>query len=264
MPSFTEQATEELFDSVDSFCRTFWDKEGSLHWGYFDDFTSTDFLGACKRWNRYMLDVSQINSDSIVLNVGCGNGNSDLFFAQQTGCRVVGIDISGVRIENCHQKAKEYPELDLSFHKASVTNLPFESDSFTHAWSQATIYHVHEREKGLREIYRVLGDRGIFLFDDLTQPKSVVSEEGKKHVYERMLFEGTFSFESYQAKLSEIGFIVRQAIDLTPHLRRSYELLSKRAKGISEERVYSYQKMCEAMDASELGWAFFLCQKVND
>ncbi len=264
MLKLTEKATENLYDEVDSFCRSFWDKEGSLHWGYFDNLKSTNFLEASKRWNQYMLDCSGITSQSKVLDIGCGNGNTDIFLAQRTGCQVVGIDLSGVRIENAQQQALIHPDLNISFQKASITKLPFEDNFFTHLWSQATIYHVHEREIGLQEIYRVLVDRGIFLFDDLTQPKPVVSEDAQKHVFERMLMKETFSLENYVKKLSEIGFMVHQSMDLTPHLKRSYELLGEMVKEKSVERSFSYQQMCEAMDASELGWAFFLCEKVQD
>ena len=48
------------------------------------------------------------------------------------------------------------PELQqrTRFVKASATELPFESGTFSHVWSQACIYHVHDKAKCLREIHR--------------------------------------------------------------------------------------------------------------
>jgi cyclopropane fatty-acyl-phospholipid synthase-like methyltransferase len=136
---FTEADTEAFYDSEDSLYKSFWDSEGSLHWGYFENLTEVsaeDFIPACKHWNQYMLSHSGITQESRILDLGCGNGNTAIWLAQQTGCEVIGVDISRVRIENAKSKAQEYPSLHLEFEKASATNLPFEDNSFTHVWSQ--------------------------------------------------------------------------------------------------------------------------------
>ncbi len=73
---FTEQDTERYYDEEDTTYRSFWDPEGSLHWGYFDDTTGNDFLTASRHLNDIMLARSGIDSDSVVLDLGCGNGNT--------------------------------------------------------------------------------------------------------------------------------------------------------------------------------------------
>ncbi|NEO42149.1 MAG: methyltransferase domain-containing protein [Moorea sp. SIOASIH] len=264
---YTEADTEAFYDHEDSMYRSFWDSEGSLHWGYFDnlaDARAQDFVPACHRWNESMLAWSGLTTESRVLDIGCGNGNTAIWLAQQTGCEVVGIDISAVRVGNAKALAQEYPSLRLSFQKASVTSLPFSDNSFTHVWSQATLYHVHQRELALKEIYRVLQEQGIFLFDDLITPVSEISAEGQKHVYQRLLFEPTFSYESYAKTLSEIGLMVLEAKDLSEHLNKSYQLLSELALSKYPKLSASYDKMCEAITARELGWSFYRCQKVSD
>jgi ubiquinone/menaquinone biosynthesis C-methylase UbiE len=282
---FTETKTEELYAHVDKLCKAFWDQEGSLHWGYFENPDSTelstqDFLPASKRWNQCMLERSGINSESRVLDIGCGNGNSALWLAQQTACEVVGIDLSSDRIANAITLAQEHPSLPLSFQKSSATQLPFPDKSFTHIWSQATLYHVHERKQALMEVYRVLQIGGKFVFDDLITPIPIeaLSETAYKYVYDRILFKPLFSGESYGDFLSELGFKILQTENLDRHLYKSYELLSKLAhqhetevkalydsSGLDPEKyispTFSYQKVCEAIDRKELGWFFYLCQK---
>ncbi|WP_293079562.1 methyltransferase domain-containing protein [Moorena sp. SIO3H5] len=101
---YTEADTEAFYDHEDSMYRSFWDSEGSLHWGYFEnlaDARAQDFLPACHRWNEYMLACSGLTTESRVLDIGCGNGNTAIWLAHQTGCEVVGIDISTVRVDNC-------------------------------------------------------------------------------------------------------------------------------------------------------------------
>ena len=53
---FSEQDTEAFYDAEDVLYRSFWDREGSLHWGWFDEGTGNDFLAACINLNRIMLE----------------------------------------------------------------------------------------------------------------------------------------------------------------------------------------------------------------
>ncbi len=282
---YTEANTEELYAHVDSLCRAFWDKDGSLHWGYFDnpnatDLTPDEFLPASRRWNQCMLERSGIEASSRVLDLGCGNGNTAIWLAEQTGCEVVGVDLSQPRIDNAQAKAEEYPSLRLSFQKASATQLPFPENSFTHVWSQATLYHVHQRQQALQEVYRVLQRGGRFVFDDLITPIPVnqLSEAAQKYVYERILFKPLFSGQSYAEFMNQLGFEVLQTEDISQHLHQSYQLLCQLARqhepevkaayersGLDPEHyispTFSYQKVCEAINAQELGWFFYLCQK---
>ncbi len=264
---YSETETESFYDSEDDLYRSFWDSEGSLHWGYFDNLNTTssdDFLPACQHWNQYMLQRSGITKESKVLDLGCGNGNTAVWLAQQTGCEVVGIDISQVRIDNAQNKAKDYPKLNLSFHKSSATNLPFANGEFTHVWSQATIYHIHDRNSALKEIHRVLKEGGTFLFDDLVTPVAEVSEMADRYVYQRLLFEPTFSQISYTETLSQLGLMVLEAKDLSSHLCKSYQLLSQLALPQYPDLSAAYIKMCEAIEQQDLGWSFFCCEKVSD
>ena len=175
---FTEHDTETFYDAEDALYRSFWDSEGSLHWGWFDKITGGDFLKACTNLNRVMAGKAGISSQSRVLDLGCGNGNTAFWLCKSTGCRVTGVDLSGVRISNAIAAAKELPPETsslLEFEKASATELPFEEASFTHVWSQATIYHVHEKQQALEQVYLALEPAGLFVFDDLTKPKSDIS-----------------------------------------------------------------------------------------
>ena len=156
----------------------------------------------------------------------------------------------------------------MGFEKGSATELPFDSGSFSHVWSQATIYHVHDKQQALEQVYRTLEPNGLFVFDDLTKPKPDISPTTQRYVYERLLFDTPFSFSTYQDALQSIGFQVLEAHDLSPHLKQSYQCLDQMALARSEGKddkfeqlSYSYQRMMEAIDNQELGWGMYLCRK---
>ena len=87
-------------------------------------------------------------------------------------------------------------------------------------------------------------------------------------MYDRLLYDTDFSFESYKEALKETGFTVILADDISRHLKTSYLMLSDAAsKGNEEHRerfaylAEAYRETAAAVDARELGWAMFVCRK---
>lgn len=109
---------------------------------------------------------------------------------------------------------------------------------------------------------------GIFVFDDLIKPQPEIGEKARKFVYERLLYDTDFSFESYQEALKEAGFEVLEAEDISRHLKTSYLMLSNAAAQGNEEHrerfaylAEAYQETAAAVDSREVGWAMFVCRK---
>lgn len=268
---FTEQETESYYDSEDAIYRSVWDEDGSVHWGVFDDSTGQDFLKACANLNDMMVSKGRFDTASKVLDLGCGNGTTAIWLSGDQSCHVTGVDLSGVRVQNAQDKLAALPEAAqerLAFEKASATELPFADGTFSHLWSQAVIYHVPDKESTLSEAYRVLEEGGIMVFDDLTKPQPNISAAAKEFVYDRLLYDTPFSFESYQDALKAQGFKILEAHDLSSHLKNSYMRLAERvptAEGEHAEHYAwlsnAYQETAKAVDNKELGWGLFICQK---
>ena len=268
---FTEAETEAFYDTEDTVYRSFWDEEGSLHWGIFDETTGGDFLKACANLSKIMAEKALMDGSSRVLDLGCGNGTTSLWLSKGRGCRVTGVDLSGVRIQNARESLEGEPEgvrARVGFEKASATALPFGDGSFTHVWSQASIYHIHDKERTLTEAYRVLQEGGVLVFDDLIKPKPDISEAAQTYVYDRLLFDTDFSFESYQDSLRQTGFQILEAQDMSDHLKTSYQCLSKITSEKSGDNPakyqalsFAYDQMVRAVENGELGWGLYLCRK---
>ncbi len=269
---FTEHETESYYDAEDTVYRSIWDADGSVHWGVFDESTGTDFLKAGANLNRIMAGRGGIGANSRVLDIGCGNGNACTWLYQNYGCTVVGIDLSGVRVDGAKERLQTFPPdvvSHVSFEKASATELPFNDGSFTHVWSQASFYHIPDKHKTLEEAYRVLAQGGTLVFDDLYKPRPDISENAWKHVYERLLFDTPFNFTSYQDALQEKGFQVLEAHNYSHHLKLSYLHLSDAAAQTiggehterSEYLAHAYKQTALAVDTREIGWGLYICRK---
>ncbi|MEU9607208.1 methyltransferase domain-containing protein [Streptomyces sp. NPDC048057] len=265
---FTEHDTEKYYDHQDDLYRSVWDPEGALHYGYFPDLGAApaggpaeQLVAAFRDWDEELLARSGIDEGSAVLDVGCGNGTTSVWLARRTGCRVTGVDLSLVRVTNAERLRAAHPEARVAFHKASALHLPFPDASFSHVWSQSTLYHVHDRPRALAQVHRVLRNRGAFVFDDLVTPRTPVSPAARRHVYDRLLCEPSFSAHGYVEHLSAAGFEVVEARDLSAHLRRTYELLVSRVAALAPELTVPYQAMIDAVDAGDVGWSCFTCRK---
>ena len=268
---FTEQETESYYDSEDAIYRSFWDEDGSVHWGVFNEKTGQDFLKACANLNDIMVEKGRISSSARVLDLGCGNGTTAIWLSTSQDCHVTGVDLSGVRVQNAlSTKAGLDAQIQerLEFQKASATELPFEEGTFTHLWSQAVIYHVPDKFAALSESYRVLEKGGIMVFDDLIKPQPNISADGQKYVYDRLLYDTPFSFSSYQEALKAQGFSSLEAVDLSSHLKNSYLRLADRTPKSAGEHAEHYEMLSKAyretaraVDNQEVGWGLFICQK---
>ncbi len=268
---FSEAETEEYYDHEDAVYRALWDKDGSVHWGLFEDGANMTFLEAGANLNKEMARRGRIGADSVVIDVGCGSGTTAIALSKSYGCQVTGVDLSGVRIANAIESLDSQPQEirdRVTFQKGSATDLPIGKESFDRAWSQATIYHVPDKVKVLQEVYRVLKPGGIFVFDDLIKPQPNISEKARKFVYERLLYDTDFSFQSYHGALKDAGFEVVEAEDISRHLRTSYLMLSDAAgRGNEDHRerfAYleeAYRETAAAVEREEVGWAMFVCRK---
>lgn len=276
MKKFTEKQTRDFYNSDDMIYRSFWDKEGNCHWGYFPN-EKISFLQSMTELNKKMLDLSGITEKSNVLDLGCGNGNNSFFINEKTGAKITGIDLSDTRIENAKKvlsKKDRKVKNKIDFLQGSATELPFKDKTFSTIWSQATIYHVHNKDKALKEVARVLKKDGVFIFDDLIKPNKNTSDEAKKLVYERLLFNTDFDFVSYQQELKKLGFRVIYAEDMSRHYAMSYwklaDVAEEKIKKVENKEfheaykklIFAYRKTWKIMEKGDVGWAMFVCKKL--
>jgi ubiquinone/menaquinone biosynthesis C-methylase UbiE len=273
--SLSEDQTRAFYNEDDALYRSFWDRKGNCHWGCFPS-TITSFEDAMVDLNRKMLDLAHIDRRSNVLDLGCGNGVNSKFIYRETEAKVTGIDLSDRRIANARaslSSSRLQERRRVRFQQGTATNLPFENEKFSHVWSQGTIYHVHEKEKALAEVARVMKKGGIFIFDDLIKPKNVVSKEAKELLYNRLLFDTDFNIVSYQQELQRNAFRVLHAEDMSEHFAMSYQKLAKIIRTKIRRNFYpefheqyrklltAYDKTPEFVENGDIGWALFAARK---
>src|SRR5262249_53096133 len=110
----------------------------------------------------------KINSESRVLEIGCGSGRYALQVAEKSGCEIVGVDLNPRGIDTANDLAKRQRLGSRArFSQCDVTKpLPFEDSAFNAVFANDVLCHIAGRPRLLQEIHRVLKKSGRFLFSD--------------------------------------------------------------------------------------------------
>ncbi len=105
----------------------------------------------------YAVSKMSLSKDSHVLDIGCGIGGAARFIAQQTGCRVTGIDLTPEFISTAEILTKQTGLKDkVTFKIASALAMPFESETFDAAVTFHVAMNIPDRAGLYGEIARVM------------------------------------------------------------------------------------------------------------
>jgi ubiquinone/menaquinone biosynthesis C-methylase UbiE len=273
---FTERDVEQFFDGTTQTYLSFWDSEGVLHTGYFADGNTDDYQAAAAYTSKLLGDEAGLDATSHVLDVGCGCGNFVFALARRFGSRCEGLDLSQERITFANRQRVEDRTAvadRIRFTHGSATQLPYEPGSFSHVVSQDALCLVPDKERSHAEMFRVLEPGGRLVLSDFLQPRLEISPRARKHVYDRVRWNAGFSLVGYQQALERVGFRIRLARELSPHLKRTYQVLGKvaveRAQQTSNpaarDWMLAFSASCAeievAIDDGEFGWGVIVADK---
>ncbi len=276
---FTEQDVGDFFDQTTQTYLSFWDSEGVLHTGYFADDADEDYAAAASRTSDLITAEAGIDSTSLVLDVGCGCGNFLFHLARQIGCHSEGLDLSIERIKFARQRQVELGEPaigNIEFRHGSATRMPFEPGRFSHVVSQDALFLVPDKPLSHAEMYRVLRPGGVLAFSDFLQPSEEIGARARKHVYDRVRWNGGYSLVDYQAALARAGFEILLARNLGNHIKKTYRVLGRTATEraettrdkVARDWMLGFAESCGeiqiAIDQGEFGWGIFVARKPQE
>lgn len=103
-----------------------------------------------------------------VLDVGCGIGGPARMLADEFNCHVTGIDMSHEFVLTARKLSSLVGLRNKTeFIQGDALELPFESGSFDVVWTQHVQMNISNKARFYSEIYRVLDDKGTFVYYDI-------------------------------------------------------------------------------------------------
>ncbi len=127
--------------------------------------------------------------DKKLLDLGCGGGQTSIFFAEQ-GAIVTGVDFSKRQIDFARILAKKKRTNKVLFQQGNMENLSmFKDCSFDLVNSSHTIHYVKNIQRCFNEIFRVLKPKGKFVFSVSHPLNHIVEKENDQFVIKRSYFQ---------------------------------------------------------------------------
>ena len=110
----------------------------------------------------HALSFSSINTNSRLLDIGCGHGESLSLIKEKYACHVAGIEPD----EQRHKQAVG-ANLHTMIKQAYAEDIPFTDSSFDIVLSECAASLFTDPQKAFKEISRVLADRGVLILTDV-------------------------------------------------------------------------------------------------
>lgn len=139
-----------------------------------------------KALRRAVVKLANVKEGQRVFDVACGTGAQSLAFAQ-TGCSVIGVDLSEDMLQRARAKAK--PNMDIQFLQHDASALPYKTASFDLATISLGLHDMPAdvRLAVLREMQRITKPDGKFI---------IVDYHKSDHLFSKVIHSVLARFES--------------------------------------------------------------------
>ena len=135
--------------------RNFWDKRAERY--------STRPVADEATYQK-KLDVTReyLNSDSEVLEFGCGTGSTAISHAPYAG-HILATDISSEMIEIARSRAREDDVQNVTFAQSSVDEFEAPDESYDAVLGLNLLHLLEDKDAAIKKIYRMLRPGGVFV-----------------------------------------------------------------------------------------------------
>ena len=213
----------------------FWDKTSRgwqtiwgphIHHGYFETDRETP-VEAQENLLEKLAALLAISPHHEILDAGCGLGGSSLYLAKKYGARVTGITLSPKQVEMASSLARQERVERVLFKVEDALSLTsFPDNTFDLVWSLESCEQFYDKPLFIRQAFRVLKPGGQFLL--ATWCSDADAYEGRQARRYRQLCVSLQlpympTIHRYEAFLKGEGFAIRQTLDWSRHVRKTWE-----------------------------------------
>jgi SAM-dependent methyltransferase len=152
--------------------------------------------------------LAQLNPGEIVLDLGSGGGIDVLLSARRVGPtgKAYGLDMTEemLALANDNQRKAGIPNVE--FLKGEIENIPLPNDSVDVIISNCVINLSADKDKVLREAFRVLKPGGRFAVSDVVTRGEILPEIRRSVLAWVGCIAGALEENDYRSKLAAAGF----------------------------------------------------------
>lgn len=152
--------------------------------------------------------LAQLNPGETVLDLGSGGGIDVLLSARRVGPtgKAYGLDMTDDMLALARENQKKSGLTNVEFLKGEIENIPLPDNSVDVIISNCVINLSGDKDRVLREAYRVLKPGGRFAVSDVVVRGQVPDEIRRSMLLWVGCIAGALGDEEYVARLSAAGF----------------------------------------------------------
>lgn len=141
--------------------------------GRYDLLNSVMTAGLHHSWRERAVDRAEVSPGDSVLDICCGTGDLSFELAARVspGGNVIGSDFSEPMLDLAREKAETRESGSVRFEWADALNLPYGDDRFDAVTVGFGVRNFADRDRGLREMCRVLKPGGRLVILEFTEPR---------------------------------------------------------------------------------------------
>lgn len=142
-------------------------------------------FGTDVKWRRKVVNLLKTKKPNNILDIATGTGDLAIHLVETGANTIVGLDISPGMLAVA-QKKVDARKLNntIEIVVGDSENLPFKDNSFDAITVAFGVRNFENLQKGLSEIYRVLGQNGTFVVLETAVPEKFPFKQGY-HFYSR-------------------------------------------------------------------------------
>jgi SAM-dependent methyltransferase len=159
--------------------------------------------------------LAQLNPGEVVLDLGSGGGIDVLLTARRVGPtgKAYGLDMTDDMLALARENQKTAGVENVEFLKGEIENIPLPDNSVDVVISNCVINLSSDKDRVLREAYRVLKPGGRFAVSDVVVRGDVPAEIRRSLLLWVGCIAGALGDQEYVSKLTQAGF---ESIEIEP------------------------------------------------
>ena len=152
--------------------------------------------------------LAKLNAGEVVLDLGSGGGIDVLLSAQRVGPtgKAYGLDMTDEMLALANQNKRKAGMENVEFLKGEIENIPLPDNSVDVIISNCVINLSADKDRVLREAFRVLKPGGRFAVSDVVTRGEIMPEIRQNVLLWVGCVAGALDEREYRGKLSAAGF----------------------------------------------------------
>ena len=152
--------------------------------------------------------LAKLNPGEVVLDLGSGGGIDVLLSAKRVGPtgKAYGLDMTDEMLALANENKRKAGAENVEFLKGEIENIPLPDNSVDVIISNCVINLSADKDKVLREAFRVLKPRGRFAVSDVVTRGAIPNEIRQKVLLWVGCIAGALDESEYKSKLNAAGF----------------------------------------------------------